>query len=140
MYMYNTLHSIPLHHITSHHITSHHITLQPPEGRLAAGPYLRPSAGDKLRRGGGSAAGPLFSFSCFECMCSFSFFFLLFSFGVGMSFGEVEAVLQARICIREEQCRAMKGGQTAQKANRYLGDFWTYQPEHVLTFSLMKYH
>ena len=37
--------------------------------------------------------------------------------------------------------RAMqRGGQTTQKAKTYLGDFWTSRPEHVLSFSLMKYH
>ena len=38
--------------------------------------------------------------------------------------------------VREEQCRAMKGGQTTQKAKLYLGGFWTSQPEQFLTPSL----
>ena len=36
--------------------------------------------------------------------------------------------------------RQADGGQTTQKANIYLGDFWTSQPEQVVTFSLMTYH
>ena len=36
--------------------------------------------------------------------------------------------------------RHAEGGQTTQKANMYLGDFCTSQPEQVLTFSLMTYH
>ena len=41
-----------------------------------------------------------------------------------------------RAPFREEQCRAMKGGQTTQKANIYLGDFCTTQPEQVSHFPL----
>ena len=42
--------------------------------------------------------------------------------------------------VREEQWETCRGGQTTQKAKMYLGDFWTPQPEQVLTFSLVKYH
>ena len=42
--------------------------------------------------------------------------------------------------LREEQCRAMKGGQTTQKANIYLGDVWTSQSEQFLVFPLVRNH
>ena len=41
--------------------------------------------------------------------------------------------------VREEQRRAMKGGQTTQKAKLYLGDVWTSQSEQFLKFPLMTY-
>ena len=43
-------------------------------------------------------------------------------------------------CFREEQWETCRGGQTTQKANIYLGDFWTSLPAQVWTFSLMTYH
>ena len=40
------------------------------------------------------------------------------------------------ITVRGRAVRDMQRGQTAQKANTYLGDFWTSQPEQVLKLSL----
>ena len=37
------------------------------------------------------------------------------------------------LSFREEQWETCRGGQTTRKVNIYLGDFWTSQPEQVLT-------
>ena len=64
-------------------------------------------------------------------------------FGLSLS---QQLLLQKSICqssVSIDSTRSRKtcrGGQTTQKANIYLGDFWTSQPEHVLMFSLVKYH
>ena len=42
--------------------------------------------------------------------------------------------------ISGEQWETCRRGQTTQKANMYLGDFWTSQPEQVVTFFFMNYH
>ena len=43
-------------------------------------------------------------------------------------------------CCGDGSERHAEGGRTTQKANVYLGDSWTSQPEQVLTFSLVKCH
>ena len=49
----------------------------------------------------------------------------------------VATAYRALLLGEEQQGEPCRGGQTTQKTKIYLGDFWTSQPEQVLTFSLM---
>ena len=44
-------------------------------------------------------------------------------------------IQQSYHIIKACQRRALEGGQTTEKANIYLGDVWTSQPEQVSTLS-----
>ena len=45
-----------------------------------------------------------------------------------------------RVCRSGRSNERHAEGATTQKANMYLGEFFTYQPEQVLTFDRMKDH